>query len=152
RLPCRGSSASRTGGRRPSRRTRRCASSLSARPALPPDASTWSSSPSWPWERGSSASGRRRKAPLPLRPPRRATTRSAAACVPWATSSERPWPRVPADARGSSDALVGVEELLVFLEREAIRHPGDVVGHDAGDGLALLRDTPVHMRRELARL
>src|SRR6185369_6851107 len=63
--------------------------------------------------------------------------------------------RAPESARlraVASDALVRVEELLVLLEREAVRHPGDVVGDDARHGLALVGGTPGDVWRKLSRL
>src|SRR5262249_61683522 len=52
----------------------------------------------------------------------------------------------------ASDALVGIEELLVLVEREAIGHARDVVGDGAGDRLALLLGALQHVRGHLAGL
>src|SRR5260370_9150027 len=50
-----------------------------------------------------------------------------------------------------SDTLVRVEQLAVFVEREAVGHARDVVGDDAGERLAVALDAREHMLGHLAR-
>src|SRR6266851_3061690 len=51
-----------------------------------------------------------------------------------------------------SDTLVRVEELAIFVQREAVGHTRDVVGNDAGERLAVTLDAREHMLGHLARL
>src|SRR5712692_10283826 len=46
-----------------------------------------------------------------------------------------------------SDTLVRVEQLAVFVEREAVGHARDVVGDDAGERLAVALDAREHPAR-----
>src|SRR5216683_6989643 len=51
-----------------------------------------------------------------------------------------------------SDTLVRVEELAIFVKREAVGHTRDVVGDDAGERFAVTFDARKHMLGHLARL
>src|SRR4029450_8027226 len=86
---------------------------------------------------------RRRRATTKATPRKRIAPGSKRACARSDTSSR---------TRARADPLFGGQQLLVFLQREAVGHARDVVGDHARDGFPLLAHAPRDVRRKLARL
>src|SRR5271170_7389124 len=69
---------------------------------------------------------------------------------PRALAAGRPFLSDPFD--GTSDTFIGIEQFAVFVKREAIGHPGDIIGDHPRERFALDLDTAKHVAGHLARL
>src|SRR5580704_13964858 len=52
----------------------------------------------------------------------------------------------------ASDTFIGIEQFAILVEREAVGHPGDIIGDHARQRLAIELDSAQHMPGHLARL